>query len=594
MKIKKIAAALMIVMLLCTAAIAVEQQSAAPDTRLNQKVTYQAKGQPLYKVLGELTGMTKVKMTCGKNDKDWQVRDRKVTIFIKDMPLKDLQRNLAGVLHFTWGKGQDKTDNAYTYRLFQDLKQRKEEDGLRDQATAEAQKKTAERCKSTVADMDKLDSLSPEEVEKLKDKSPYLYFLAKDPMGQGLRQMIKSIPGMRAAIADGRELTTSFSEQSPKAAEAARSFIEGYESMDKRYGSEQSYQGLSDHIYDAKIRLISAPEGPTSAAMLGYIDITAPGQPFARTPIFDPQSPVADLMARIITKLNEGMTMSQLMPQIDKDFEKINLERIKQENPVEPLPDNPALSTKIKLESAKALALPDVIEEICNLSDLQIISDHFEKYKLPLNIDGEKKLSEVLQEISVMFGKKVKSNGSLIVLEDRKWFIKRSWEVPEAWLDMWTNRAEKTGLSFDDAAQIASLTDDQLTNTIRKDETLGPISASIISNQYILRLYAVLTQPQKIALVSKTGLDMSTLSEEQWPYFTAVVSKLDPNKADYNTRFVMFKEDNKAARWSTIRLEGTPIDPESNESTSVLKTWTIHLHEPRPKPEQKAGTPAVK
>ena len=50
------------------------------DPRLDQKVTYQAKGQLLHKVLEELSEKTGVEMLCGVNARNWQVRDRKVTI----------------------------------------------------------------------------------------------------------------------------------------------------------------------------------------------------------------------------------------------------------------------------------------------------------------------------------------------------------------------------------------------------------------------------------------------------------------------------------------------------------------------------------
>ena len=52
-----------------------------PDTRVAEKITYQARKKTVLAILTDLTEMTGVTLEAGYNNKDWQVRDRKMNIF---------------------------------------------------------------------------------------------------------------------------------------------------------------------------------------------------------------------------------------------------------------------------------------------------------------------------------------------------------------------------------------------------------------------------------------------------------------------------------------------------------------------------------
>ena len=75
-----------------------------PDTRVAQKITYQARKKTVLAILTDLTEMTGVTLKAGYNNKDWQVRDRKMNIFAEDVPLAHIMNSIARVMKFKWSK----------------------------------------------------------------------------------------------------------------------------------------------------------------------------------------------------------------------------------------------------------------------------------------------------------------------------------------------------------------------------------------------------------------------------------------------------------------------------------------------------------
>ncbi|MBI2842547.1 MAG: hypothetical protein HYX78_04025 [Armatimonadetes bacterium] len=551
-----------------------------PDVRLDQKVTYQAKGQPLYRVLDELTEKVKVNLDCGKNSNDWQVRDRKVTIFVKDMPLKDLQKALAELLHFTWARGTDDEEN-YTYRLFQDLKQRKEEERLREQDAQAEVKREMERRRTAIREIEKLESLSPEEIEKLKSDSPYLYILAKEPIGKALVQMLRSMPDLRAALIEGREATISLGGAPPQTLEAARGVVRGFDSMRQRIDpSSHSRDGLADNIADARIRVnhrIAEAHSTTAEhrAILGTVEINASGGQSIDLPFMDQNSPVTNAFGKAMIGMLDGMPKESVGPQMEQEMKSAILDQLQAENPVEPLPDDPELEEKVKLDLKPVVEQPDVLEEIAKKSSLQILSDHF--VHKPLSVPNrEDKLGSLLRMAASLYEKRITKTGSLVVFEDRKWFEKRAWEVQEDWLEHWRAAFSKGTLGFEDLVDIACLTDEQINNTIQLDRELRSVAATVRPNRHVLRFYATLSEGQQQSLISAEGLDSTLLTAEQWPHFDYLVSRLDEDKLRPDTQLAMSLTGSEQERRYTFHLNGHTSTSDGAQN-DVLSSWDIAL-----------------
>lgn len=563
-----------------TAVVVAEDQQEPTDTRLDQKVTYQAKGELMHKVIEDLANKTGVYMECGTSSKDWQVRDRKITIFVKDMPLKDLQQSIADLMNFTWARGAK--EGVYTYRIFQDLKSKKEEENMRTRDKEEKVKKLQAKRKAALETIDKISSLSPEEIEKLKTEEPFSYFLAKEPIGKSMAQMIQSVPEIRNALAEGTEFTLDLAQAPPVVADAAKTFMKSYYDIEKRMmppdadyhrqtpeipDSMQNYQIV---INSGLENYSDAPMSPMGEAFLGIISIQSSASMdvdveevevdfdsedtyfgSADMPLFDPNSRFAKMVGEALIKVSEGMPPDM----VDESFGEqsmIEMMNAEEEKP-EPLPDDPALEKTVKLEQPKQdiqetpdmpdpsdiqdmpgmpdmLELPALIEQFAKQSDFQYISDHFtglsDMYAFMMageQMKKEDKLGSLLQSTATIFGKRIKLADKLITFKDKIWYEKRAWEIPQASLERWREGCKNDTLTINDFIDMACLTDGQIDNTLTYDESLSSISWELKFNRNILRLYSTLTAAQKKALQAPEGLAPSMLTANQWPYFEQLI-----------------------------------------------------------------------
>src|SRR5438105_3015177 len=71
----------------CGAVVARAATTESPDPRLDRKVTYQASSAALAHVAADLSKMSGVEIRVGAGDRDWRVRERKVHVAFKDVPL---------------------------------------------------------------------------------------------------------------------------------------------------------------------------------------------------------------------------------------------------------------------------------------------------------------------------------------------------------------------------------------------------------------------------------------------------------------------------------------------------------------------------
>ncbi len=593
-----------VLVLLCLFSAACAEEAAAPDTRLDQKVTYQAKGTLLHVVLEELSEKTDVAMTAGMNAGDWKVRDRKVALFVTDMKLDDVQKTLAKLLRFTWARG--KKDGVHTYRLFQDLKSRKEEEALlAGSAEAEA-KKLAEKRTGVIDQIEQLDKLSPEEIAKLKDESPFLYVMATEPFGKSLGQMLTAIPDARAAFTDGRDVNLPLSKMTQHGVNATEGLITGLDELVSKLdiGHNNAHTKLLNNLSQAEIKMKLSgedmPEEARQAGMIGMIQVTAPNSERFDMPIFDPTSHMANMIAKAMIMASEGQSPESIKAQMMADSTKLFSQPPTVQAEDDLPKDNPALDKEIKLE-AKDPSMPAVLETLAKEAKTNVVSDYFIDARSPRMSQTTCKLRDALKLIAATYGKQVKYSEGLITFEDPKWYEKRSWEVPEAWLETWRTRAKEGKFTFDDLVSVACLTDGQIQHTILAERKLLPVMGfGINRSKNVLRLYAALTPGQKTALQTQSGINVSTLSDAQWPYFAAlepsVAKKLTTPQTDkqedlipcYALRMEV-DEKTKSRQFmltlSWLRPDGTVVDP-----AHVDKTWQVSTPQ-NPKP---AAAPTAK
>jgi hypothetical protein len=86
------------------AAVAKPDQDMETDARLARRVTLSESRKCVSTILDDLTKATGVVFKAGYNNNDWQVRDRKMCVFAKDVPLVQIMNSISHVMKFKWSR----------------------------------------------------------------------------------------------------------------------------------------------------------------------------------------------------------------------------------------------------------------------------------------------------------------------------------------------------------------------------------------------------------------------------------------------------------------------------------------------------------
>jgi hypothetical protein len=145
---------------------------------ITQKVTYEAKRQTVTTILADLSKMTGVTLKAGYNNEDWQVRDRRMNIFVKNIPLSNLMNSIARVMKFTWSKKENDA-GVVSYRLYMDRDILLGADRQRYIEEERLKKLQAEGRQRLLTGLEEAAGMSEDKLEGLKTKSPYIYAMTK-------------------------------------------------------------------------------------------------------------------------------------------------------------------------------------------------------------------------------------------------------------------------------------------------------------------------------------------------------------------------------------------------------------------------------
>jgi len=517
------------------------------DARLARKITYEARRKTVVTILADLQATTGVTLKGGYNNLDWQVRDRKMVIFAKDMALGDLMQSIARVMKFKWSRSGD--EGAWSYRLYMDRRTVLESEGEAYRAEQRFNEEQTRKRESFLGKLGELSSASPEEIAKLRDENPYLYALYASGVAGGLDKAL-SQPGTMARDAfisnERRDMRL------PEAAdEALRQVVRGMWKMESGTWGESKPADLIDKISDFGIRFnreeLSESGGMFSEPMirrflLGSITVsfTKPlgGDPGVRVADYvdieipDPDSSFAKGFGRMMASAlddtgvppaaTHGFSFS-VKPEefLTNDFGE----------PVAKHPDDPELQKEVERKADKDASTKDsaghdqmdgFLAKLAEDSGRNVVSDCLGKapagWSHPVGVKIP--LQKILDGIAMIWSYNWWSNGSTLEFRDRYWFRKRSLQIPEAYMEKWRQAFKSTGtLGLADLAEMAALAGDadKYGFNIEPDEVLGNQSMldAVRWNRLPLRFYAALDSSQRAALLTKDGLDMDRLSSDQ-------------------------------------------------------------------------------
>lgn len=563
------------------------------DAKLAQNVTYTAAKKTVSSIFADLAELTGVTLKAGRNNTDWQVRDRKMNIFAKDVPLNELMSSMARVMKFKWeisGK-----DGAWSYRLFMDRKSLLDAEGQRVREEQKAEEAQARKREKGLLQYAKLGNLSEADKAKLKTDSPFMYFVANSGMGGSMGAFFSESPGATEAIATGQKFEVNASSLSPAGQAGLAKSMQQMLEMEAKFGGGRGTKTVPDDMSSVTVQInhnLDMMKGfPQASMLLGEMAFKYKGGSMT-VPFMDPDSTMVKMIGKALIQSEEqGRSMQDVMKEMGPEMMATVMKEIKAEVGGEAVvehADDPALHEKITLEQPGS-TLPDVEKALAEASKLAVVSDFFGGRGFPMGQvpAGESELKVVLDKIGDNYTYNWDKHGGVLELRDRNWFKKRAAQIPEAWLEAWRQELTKTGtIDIDGLAQIAALTQEQMSANVMGDDVLNSVIGSVYSAREILRLYGSLGSDQRPLLFADAGLSLRSLTQDQWAQAQKSIQARGGGTLDFNRQCSIAAtrtEQGKAFGYKFVLLDA---------SKTELSSWNMTTPSYTSPPPPKEAAPA--
>jgi hypothetical protein len=187
----------------------------AKDSRLMQKVTLEEAGITLPDLMKKLTQQTGVSMSIDPKPEFWQIRERKVHLFVKDATLQEVQDRLKKLLNYSWKRTG--TSGAWEYQLVQSEVDRLRESNLMAAWQKQVDEKRVQQTAQVIDKFQKAQLLTPEQAAQYKESDPWTYLLATWGPAQAWGQMVMNLPlSAITQINQGQGYSMSYQEMNPQ------------------------------------------------------------------------------------------------------------------------------------------------------------------------------------------------------------------------------------------------------------------------------------------------------------------------------------------------------------------------------------------
>lgn len=507
------------------------------DQRLAQNVTFEARRKTVLSILSDISSQTGVILRAGHNSNDWQVRDRKMVIFTKDIPLSDLMQSISRTMKFKWSRTE--VDGVYIYRLSMDRKTGIEAEAEAARAEERFNREQRRKREALADGLKDLAEITGADLAQLREQKPMSYTLAASGMAGSLNQLFKELPGARDAFTGARELMMSRDQMSEQVQGAMIGIAQAIAKMDldspRRMPNPEQF--VSDPELLKGIRLYPSESSDDnsgypnimSRSTLGNVEMIYSNGPDQSDsglgfPIFDPDSSIGKgigkMLAGILDSGSDQAPINGWSINVDPEEMKKNSfgeTLAKHEEKLE-IPE-PIDFSKLETSSNAIEQYINQLAKFTEITKLNIVSDSF-AMSTPITISNKAPADSFLKTLELVGEYNWWKRGSTIELRDRHWFRKRSLEIPEAWLEKWRGTMKKTGtLEIDDLADMALLVGEkaQYAMNIVGDPILDTQSMKFEFQRNIpfLRLYATLDTKQRSSLYTSDGLDFTGLTSDQ-------------------------------------------------------------------------------
>lgn len=486
------------------------------DGRLAQKITYEARHKRVCIVLDDLRKMTGVTLRAGYNEKDWQVRDRKISVFANKVPLANLMNSIAHAMRFKWSRNSEV--DPPTYRLYMDRKVLLGAEAQEVRKRERQNRELAQKRKKALDVYRAAARLEPTELERLKQESPFAYAMVSGGAADLLESLVREVPAAAQVMDSGGEVTLSVSDLTPEGKQVLARGVAGLLAWRKPLGFWSPKRG-KDHQPDLESAeiMLNTNAWENQPWTLGNLAVTWDGDG-TDMPILDPESDIARAIGGLLAKAETGPLEDGDSAVLGEQFQRAWSRRPKKEDPGEPVaehPDDPDLLKQIDMRLAEPRFLDDALAALSKASSLAVVSDSFSWTRSYCRADERVQIKTALDRIARHCRLNWEKQHGVIEFRDRDWLANRSKQIPEEWLERWRRLFKKNGtLDLPILAEIARLTPEQLDVNLTRDEVLELACWDVYHHREFLLMYQSLTDDQRAALFSK-GLDVGTLTPDQ-------------------------------------------------------------------------------
>ncbi len=485
------------------AGVSALEKSQPSDPRLIQPVTIECVNVRLHVVLEQISETTKVTIRCGRDNKDWQVRDIPVTVCTNDLALGKLLNSIAISTHLFFES--EKVGKSTVYHIWRDRKRQKTLDDYYADVAACA---TATRAWNwdTVAKMkdipdDKLWRSTPEPTHNFYGAmSSFLTALGPDMRARAMAGETLRLDLQSASAQWRGDLQNVFTAQGP--------YNSGQWSQPTADDAAHAIQPTQDELHKFRMLIsgdqvsILDPSGAQNFYPLG--NVASCLSPEAMESVGIPERP-----------------RSSDLPIIDDPSGNIK--------PLEgnsDLWDSPLIQEKIKLDliKGKRPSCGELLAALAKATGDNIICEDFESQRSCLRPEiassTDVTVISVLQAIDqrathtwkVGFIWHASQKDKIILGISNNWPYHHRDIVSDAFLADLRQKMSGDGVRLDDFLRVMRLTSDQVEEWIRFSPDLSILTAYGISEQKnFWMLYDSLNAQERTQAQSESGIPLGSL-----------------------------------------------------------------------------------
>lgn len=571
------------------------------DPRLEKKVTIEMNHAKLEDVVESLAEQSGVGVKAGTGGRDWKVRERKVTIHAKEIPLGQMLDEVSHVTGFLLSR--EGKEGEWGYVIWQDLKRRLLEDEMLIAAREADAKRMADMRRAAIDRAEAALKMTPEEAMKQRRKSPMTAFMGGTRSGRGFARVLSALQSEFSTeyelMMRGKRVTIPVSSLPSWLEDAVQDMMTGRFLFSPEAAEQLTPTAICiGRAYGPGSDLFT-PAGLAGVMTLDTVytnDDRLKGMPSGQFPMSGSDFKLVDVFGEYALMLEEGADPEEAREHrrgLWDDPEGVagmfDWESPTEEEP----PTDPELTREIEILEVHGGLRPGtgfretewaedhgrMMAEIARAADVSVLLESYAGM-MPVGTfikEGKQPFYSVLIAAEKAGCLWEMGDGTLRI-RPRDWAIHRTREIPQSFVNHFQSLVDKGAeFTLDEVASIASaLTDAQLDGGLNELAELGVVLRAMMSQRThrdVLRAYGSMSPSQKSLALSENGIPFAQLTDQQWTHLQEIISEaLGGEQITGGALRITDPEETaeQYQRYLTLELSMATQQGSSLHSTSVL------------------------